>query len=64
MGVKKGTEKNFVVKASPLYNFYIALEGGGEVPKILSGQYTTIALAERAIEKYLATRRKRVKKDA
>ena len=37
----------------------IYVEGGGEVPKDLSGLYTDAGAAGRAIDKYLSTRRNR-----
>jgi hypothetical protein len=38
-------------------DFTVYLEGGGEVPKILSGVYTSVREAKKSIDLYLLTRR-------
>lgn len=55
--VETNSEKSFVVMKQNLGVLYrVGLEGGGVVPDVLSGQYTSIAAAEMDIKKYLATR--------
>lgn len=54
-------EKEFKVRYSKTRpNAYeVYLEGGGEVPQVLTGAYTSPGVAERAIAHYLDTRRVR-----
>lgn len=55
--VETSSEKSFIVMKQDLSILYrVGLEGGGVVPDILSGQYTSIKAAEYDIEKYLANR--------
>ncbi len=37
----------------------VRYEGGGEVPEVLSGHYTSTAEAQKAIDTYIPTRRVR-----
>ena len=54
-------EKEFKVRFSKTApNCYeVYLDGGGEIPKVLSGKYTDPRVAGVEIDKYLATRRNR-----
>ena len=45
------------------FSFGVAWFGGGEVPQILSGLYTSQGDAQEAIDLYLSTRRVRKPKD-
>ena len=66
MGTAKGETKEFIVERSPLQYYYIRLSGGGQVPEELSGMYTHIHIAERAIADYTPAKKKskKVDKDA
>lgn len=48
--------KQLKVVANPKLfgSFAIAFEGGGQVPEVLSGRYTSIRIADTAIMAYLA----------
>ena len=54
-------EKEFKIRYSKhrpnAYEIY--LEGGGEVPQILTGAYTSPGVAQKAIDLYLENRRPR-----
>lgn len=55
--VETSSDKSFIVMKQDVGVLYrIGLEGGGVVPDVLSGQYTSITAAEMDIKKYLATR--------
>ena len=55
--VETSSEKSFIVMRQDLGILYrVGLEGGGVVPDVLSGQYTSIKAAEYDIEKYLVNR--------
>jgi hypothetical protein len=46
------------------YGYTVYYEGGGQVPKELSGRYTSKTLAEAAIATYIPKKRVRKIKDA
>lgn len=54
--------KELKVKDAGFNSYVIYYEGGGEVPKVLQGRWTSHFFAERAIETYLTTRPKRGRK--
>lgn len=55
--VETNQEKSFIVMKQDIGVLYrIGLEGGGVVPDVLSGRYTSIHAAELDIQKYLASR--------
>lgn len=55
--VETSSEKSFIVMKQDLGVLYrIGLEGGGVVPDVLSGRYTSIKAAEHDIQKYLVQR--------
>lgn len=51
------SQKDFIVMKQDTSTLYrIGLQGGGVVPTLLSGQYTSIHAAELDIKKYLVSR--------
>jgi hypothetical protein len=55
--IETDSPKKFIVMKQDLGVLYrVGLEGGGVVPDILSGRYTSIKAAEYDIEKYLVQR--------
>jgi hypothetical protein len=55
--VQTDSPKGFIVMKQDIGVLYrVGLEGGGVVPDVLTGRYTSIAAAELDIQKYLATR--------
>jgi len=55
--------KEIQVKQGP-YGFFVQYEGGGQLPKELSGYYTSKAIAQAAIAAYIPKKRVRKTKDA
>ncbi len=55
--------KELQVKQGP-YGFFVHYEGGGQLPKELSGYYTSKAIAQAAIAAYIPKKRVRKTKDA
>jgi hypothetical protein len=53
---EKGSVKEPVLNMSG-YGYTISWEGGGEVPELLSGYFTSPVEANKAIAEYLRTRR-------
>ena len=52
--------KELVIESNGFMRF-VRWKGGGEVPTVLSGQYTSEKEAQGAIDDYLSTRRTRKK---
>lgn len=50
--------KDTVVEYGP-FGYSVRFRGGGQVPTVLSGYFTSREMADREIEKYMSTRRKR-----
>lgn len=59
--VKTVVEKEFKVRVNARMGSMkeIYVEGGGELPKVLSGMYTDVGMAQKAINLYKTTRRDR-----
>jgi len=55
--------KQLQVKQGP-YGFFVQYEGGGQLPKELSGYYTSKAIAQAAIADYIPKKRVRKTKNA
>ena len=57
--VYKEQPKAFLTRSAPNTSLYeVYLEGGGEVPKVLKGLYTSRTTALKAAESYTNSRRK------
>jgi hypothetical protein len=57
--VKKKVRKRLLVRPTGRYaTFEAHYEGGGEVPESLLGDYTSVDSAQRAIDLYLAQRKR------
>lgn len=54
--------KELMIESSG-FTYGVRWLGGGEVPQALSGQYTSMGEAEKAVGAYLSTRRTRKKRD-
>ena len=50
------------VRDAGFNSYEVYYEGGGEVPKVLQGRWTSPFFAQRAIDTYLTTRPKRGRK--
>ena len=57
--IRKVTPKRLIpFQKGQRASYSIKFEDGGELPRVLKGDYTSIAFAEKAIASYLSSRRK------